>query len=226
MTKNQAIEQLYLDCRFNDCIKKMQPEHLQDDLRNEVALILLTTDTDKILSMQRENTLSFYAIRIILNTIRSNRSPFYKKYRSQFQQLNYDDADSPANNHLISMPDEHLHIIEREIKEMEEDEIYQLINQIKSIAYQPLPKYIDELQVKPYPNISWYKQYILSLYLRLGSFRRIEYETRIPFESCYKTIRITINQLKDYAKYLNNQNPCLLIIACFFYYGYFAGYKI
>lgn len=88
-TKNQIIEELYKSKEFNDCIGKMEPEHLRDDLRAEVVLILLETEEHKLLEIYNTgpNGLKFYTVRIILNLIQSKSSPFYKTYRMPIFEL-------------------------------------------------------------------------------------------------------------------------------------------
>jgi hypothetical protein len=86
-TKNQIIAELYESREFNDCIGKMEPEHLRDDLRAEVMLILLETDERKLLDIHANGGLKFYTVRIILNLIQSKTSSFYKKYRLPIIEL-------------------------------------------------------------------------------------------------------------------------------------------
>lgn len=86
-TKNQIIEELYRSKEFNDCISRMEPEHLRDDLRAEVTLILLETDEQKLLAIHAGNALKFYTVRIIINLIQSKTSLFYKKYRQQMAEI-------------------------------------------------------------------------------------------------------------------------------------------
>jgi hypothetical protein len=86
-TKNQIIEELYRSKDFNDCIGKMEPEHLRDDLRAEVTLILLETDNNKLLAIHNAGALKYYTVRIIMNLIQSKTSLFYKRYRQQLVEL-------------------------------------------------------------------------------------------------------------------------------------------
>jgi hypothetical protein len=86
-TKNQIIEELYRSKEFNDCISRMEPDHLRDDLRAEVTLILLETDEQKLLAIHAGNALKFYTVRIIINLIQSKTSLFYKKYRQQMAEI-------------------------------------------------------------------------------------------------------------------------------------------
>ena len=88
-TKNEIIAELYESREFNDCINKMEPEHLRDDLRSEVVLILLETPEEKIqLINEQVNGLKYYTVRVILNLIQSKTSKFYKQYRQQLAELN------------------------------------------------------------------------------------------------------------------------------------------
>lgn len=87
-TKNEIITAMYNSKEFNDCINKMEPDHLRDDLRAEVILILLETADDKIMKLhEQKDGLKFYTVRIILNLIQSKTSSFYKKYRQSPVEL-------------------------------------------------------------------------------------------------------------------------------------------
>mgnify|MGYP001612210362 CR=1 FL=1 len=131
-------------------------------------------------------------------------SPFNKTYRKTFSQLWHLDIEEEDTDRavrpLVSMPADDSELHDRIERELKQDGMYQLIKRIRAIAFQKNPRYIRELEAKPYPDIYWYKQHLLSLYLRHGTFRAIEKETGIPFESCHKTIRLTIQQLQDYAR--------------------------
>ena len=55
-------------------------EQYKDDLNQEIALLLLEYDKDKIQSIPDEQA-KFFITRIIINQYHSTTSPFYKKYR-------------------------------------------------------------------------------------------------------------------------------------------------
>lgn len=61
----------------------MKPEHLRDDLRSEVILILLEKPQEKIEELYRNRELGFYAAGIIFNLIKNGSNSFYKTYRRQ-----------------------------------------------------------------------------------------------------------------------------------------------
>lgn len=87
MGKNEIVEQLFISKEFNDCIGKMEPDHLRDDLRAEVALILLETEESKLMQIHASGGLRYYTVRIIMNLIQSKTSLFYKLYRQQVIEI-------------------------------------------------------------------------------------------------------------------------------------------
>jgi hypothetical protein len=163
-TKNEIVAELFNSREFNDCINKMDPEHLRDDLRSEVALILLETEDQKIMAIDQKGELRFYTVRIILNLIQSKTSPFYKKYR------------------MISSS----FIPEKGIEDGLNGRYHKELMEEKAMSY------ISKLY--------WYDKEIVQLYLKLGSYRAIEKDTGIPWESCYSTIRKVIKQIRNELK--------------------------
>lgn len=158
--RNIAIESLYTSKDFNDCINKMEPEHLRDDLKQEVMLILMEKDPLMIVAMNNRNELKWYVVRTILNMVRSNSSPYSKKYRI----ITTDKVPEKPVQELNG----------RVVKELREQAVLHYINN----------------------ELYWYDRAILQLYMKHGSYRKIEEETRIPWESCGNTIRKCIKKIR------------------------------
>ena len=78
---NKYIETIYLDPQINQLIRNVRPEGLQDDLRQEMALALLSIDCEKISEIWASNGLIGFSIKIITNMAFSSTSQFYKKFR-------------------------------------------------------------------------------------------------------------------------------------------------
>lgn len=182
-TRNEIITQLFSCKKFNDCLRKVRPMDIQDDLKSEVMLIMLQQPDGRIRKLHEHGNLSFFAIRVLLNMVSKSGTGFIAKYmmkcepESAIPQMQYDELNG------------------RVVKEQQQDPVYELLIGIKKLAYQKQPTYLPSLEKK----ISWYKQYILSLYMKLGSYRLIEKETGIPWESCYKTVKETMVELKQIA---------------------------
>ena len=81
MTCQEIIGEIYSDKRFVDLIKKIKPEYLQDELRQEVALILLNYDCKKIKSLYKKKELFNYVAGIVWYSSTYNNNDFYKKFK-------------------------------------------------------------------------------------------------------------------------------------------------
>lgn len=90
----------------------MEPDHLREDLKSEVILIICELPEDKIKKLHDTHELEFYTVRVILNLIKSNTSSFAKKYRSV-----YSDPTNMADHPIDDIND----IVERAEKERVED---------------------------------------------------------------------------------------------------------
>lgn len=155
MTRNEIITELFTSKDFNNCIKKMKPVNLQDELKAEVALILCEKPEDKIVELYCSGMLKFYTVRIILNLIQSNTSPFYKKFRVSNVELS--------------------EIIEPVIVEYD---------------------HRKDAAIEAIEDLYWYDREIMKIYIEHGTYRKVEQETGIPFESIYKTIQKSIATIR------------------------------
>ena len=89
LARNRVVE---------DMIKNMNINDYPDDLAQEIYLILLEYDKDKIEEMYNKNQINFFISRIITNQAFSKNSPFYlnyKKWDFNKEELDFDnDADT------------------------------------------------------------------------------------------------------------------------------------
>jgi hypothetical protein len=86
LDKNKIIEYLYNHVDINRLINSVDPEHLRDDLKQEMALALLSMPDDKISEIWASSGLVGFTIKIITNMAFSSTSPFYKKFRKNDYQ--------------------------------------------------------------------------------------------------------------------------------------------
>jgi hypothetical protein len=80
---HKHIEIVYRSPQISQLIKSVRPEGLQDDLRQEMALALLSIDCEKINEIWASNGLLGFSIKIITNMAFSSTSQFYKKFRKK-----------------------------------------------------------------------------------------------------------------------------------------------
>jgi hypothetical protein len=179
-----AIVALIQSKEFKQCIGKVEPEDLRDDLAAEVTLILLETDPTKVVNMADANQLKFYAVRIIMNLAFSNTSPFYKKYRQRHHEF--------KENHLLNTGDHFL-----------DDTSTQAIRHLQSlqvaaddIEATTEQKLLEERALDAVDGLYWYDAEMVRLWMHLGNFRKMQTETRIPHTSCFKTVKKAIEEIK------------------------------
>lgn len=99
MNCNDIITQLYNNDKINELIGKIQPVELQDDLKQELAIVLLEYDCNKLKKISKEGNIIGFAMQIIWTMGTSNRSPFYNKYRKNdiekaFEYINSQNGNS------------------------------------------------------------------------------------------------------------------------------------
>jgi hypothetical protein len=200
--KNKIIADLYQSKEFTDAIDKMEPEHLRDDLRQEVIVILLETPDERIIKMHEDGGLRFYTVRIILNLIKSNTSPFYKKYRGIVLEYddNYNRGGGPKAFHTVEGDSEMAW--NKEYRANHNDKFKLAPCVVDSFIPDSEVRIKRELQedkaLEFIETLYWYERDMVKLYLKLGNYRAIEDETNIPWESCYSTIRKVIKKVRDH----------------------------
>lgn len=99
---SQYIEQIYKHQKIKDLISKIKPDDLQDDLRQEMALALLSIDCKKIIKLQKENKLIDYTMKMIWLMGTSSTSPFYKTFKKKniidyYEYLNFNTTNHISN---------------------------------------------------------------------------------------------------------------------------------
>jgi hypothetical protein len=176
LNKSQIIEELYLSKNFNDCINKMQPEELRDDLKAEVILVVCEIDESRLQKMQETGQLVFFVVRIILNMVKSTTSRFYKKFR-----INNDE-----------LKESYTFVDIRNEEPTEKEHIYDLTENEKRKEREEL----EDLALDSIDLLDWYESELLKLYIKHNNYRAIETVTGIPFSSVYKTIQGSIKKIR------------------------------
>ena len=188
MGKNEIVEELYSSKEFNDCIGKMEPDHLRNDLKAEVVLILLETDETKLLQIHASGGLRFYTVRVIMNLIRSKTSFFYKQYRQHFTQIDIR-QDYSGNNYVDDMI--------RIGKSFDKLTLDLQLTQEEDHKEREAREDVEDRALNEIDNLYWYNSQMLRLYLKHGNYRAIEKDTRIPYSSAYKTIQKSLEEIKQ-----------------------------
>ena len=86
LAKRKVVEEV---CRKAAHLPALTPD--LEDLAQNVYVILLEYDEDKIVDLRQSNALGFFIARIIVNQYNSKTSPFYnlfRRFRSLVKELN------------------------------------------------------------------------------------------------------------------------------------------
>lgn len=82
MTVNYIVEELYKTNLIIELCKNIGvSDKDMDDFTQEIYLILLEYDEEKLIEIYNKNQLKFFIVRIIQNQYNSKNSPFYMKYK-------------------------------------------------------------------------------------------------------------------------------------------------
>ena len=78
---SSIIEKIYLNPKVNELIGKVKPTELQDDLRQEVALVLLNYDCDKLKRIEAEGNIIPFVLKIVWMMGTHTKGEFYKVFK-------------------------------------------------------------------------------------------------------------------------------------------------
>lgn len=116
---NNIVEELLVNKNFKEAFRKICPDKKwRDELLQELCLILLEYDVNKLQKIYLRGDIVYFSIKILKNQYWSNTSPFWKKFRksSGFEidnNFDYEDLE-----------------VEVEIKERNDDLVKARINEM------------------------------------------------------------------------------------------------
>lgn len=78
---NDIIAGIYNHPSIDKLIKKIKPIELQDDLKQEMAIVLLSYDCDRLKEIKKKGNLLGMALMIVYKMGNFNKSNFYHKFK-------------------------------------------------------------------------------------------------------------------------------------------------
>lgn len=95
----EIITEIYNNGVIKEIIENMRVSSLDaDDLEQEIYLILLDYDKDKIIELYEKKQLKYFIVGIIQRQYNSKTSPFYKKYKKYYSLV---DGNNLNNDEVI-----------------------------------------------------------------------------------------------------------------------------
>ena len=111
INKNNILTDLFLNKEVDILIKKIKPVDLQDDLKQYAFAVLCEKPAEFIIELHNRQQLKFYLVKIISNSVFSNRSGFITQHKCN-DHLELDHVVDVSNEN-----DDYHYLIEKCIKE-------------------------------------------------------------------------------------------------------------
>lgn len=93
---NELIARVYNNPKVVELLNKIKPTELREDLRQELAVVLLNYDCKKIKQMEADGKLISFSRRVLWKMATLPNGDFYKTYRKNvFLPLETDDLPEP-----------------------------------------------------------------------------------------------------------------------------------
>jgi len=80
---NEYIKRIYEDRKVNEFLSRIEPAELQDDLRQELAIVLLNYDCLRVATMFHSGDLVSFAMGILWKMGRLQKGEFYKVFKAR-----------------------------------------------------------------------------------------------------------------------------------------------
>jgi len=203
MSNNEIVTSILEDgSLYGICKNITKQDQLTDDLFQEVVLILLEYNNEKLNDSYNRKWLKYLTITIIKNQFNSKTSPFYKKYKKfnyELRDQNYELSTIDAYNEETSNTAIYDSITKINRDKELSDRIFINIDRIEEIL----------------EDVYWYDKIIFQIYFKLGEYnktdgpkrdleckkekstlRRIEEMTGIDHNSVGYTINNTIKYIQ------------------------------
>lgn len=90
--RNELIDNIYKSGIIDEISENIGVSSVdKDDFKQEIYLILLEYDFNKIEEMYDKGQLKWFIIRIMMNQYHSKNSPWFKKYKKYYQLIDGND---------------------------------------------------------------------------------------------------------------------------------------
>lgn len=97
--RNAIIAEIYSGGMLDELLKNMGiKENDFEDLKQELSIILLEYDEEKIITMYEKKQLKFFLVKVIQFQYFSATSPFYKKYKKYYQFIDGNIVNNDTEN--------------------------------------------------------------------------------------------------------------------------------
>ena len=95
---NKIIEEIETSKMLDILFTNMRiPQEEFDDLKQEIYIIILDYDREKIIEMYEKKQLKYWLVRVITNQYFSKYSTYYYKYRKYYEMIDKNNLNKDNN---------------------------------------------------------------------------------------------------------------------------------
>ena len=187
-TRTEMVESIYSHPELARLVNTIEPIDLRDDLKQELAVILLSMPEEKIIKIWASNELLWFSIKIITNMAFSSTSAFYRKFKKKEYEkaINY----LKTNYSFIEIKNKNLFNFEDK-QEFPNDQLPHLDFKFADVAQKRLLAMYGEDEGKAHEAILFTK------YVELRSCKKVSIFYNIPEKHVKDIIRKTKKELKS-----------------------------
>jgi DNA-directed RNA polymerase specialized sigma24 family protein len=148
MTARQIIEQLYRSEELRECLSKIKPQDLQDDLLQHCFLELLNKDEAIIINLHLEGRFIAYVAKMMYNMVNWKNSEFN---RIKMREVLTNDFNHPSETieEENLLPLHRLHWVSEKVLTLyAEHGSYRAVGEVTGIPYSTVFRLVKEAKIK------------------------------------------------------------------------------
>ena len=148
MTSRQIIEQLYRSKELRECLSKIKPIELQDDLLQQCFLELLNKDEQLILNLHLEGRFIRYVVKMMYNMVNWQKSEFNKLKTREVLTNDFNNTSETIEEENI-IPLNRLHWVSEKVLTLyAEHGSYRAVGEVTGIPYSTVFRLVKQAKIK------------------------------------------------------------------------------
>ena len=148
MTARQIIEDLYRSSELRECLSKIKPKELQDDLLQHCFLELLNKDEQVILNLHIEGRFIAYVVKMMYNMVNWKTSEFNRIKTREVLTDNYNHPSEEIKEENL-LPLNKLHWVSEKVLTLyAEHGSYRAVGEVTGIPYSTVFRLVKEAKMK------------------------------------------------------------------------------
>jgi hypothetical protein len=148
MTSRQIIEQLYRSKELRECLSKIKPIELQDDLLQQCFLELLNKDEQLILNLHLEGRFIKYVVKMMYNMVNWQKSEFNKLKTREVLTNDFNNTSETIEEENL-LPLGKLHWVSEKVLTLyAEHGSYRAVGEVTGIPYPTVFRMVKQAKIK------------------------------------------------------------------------------